>query len=446
MKNFSRFLALMLALCLALPFAALAEDVPGATAAPSAAAEIPAEAEATEAAAEDPVFFTLDGREYRKSEVDQTLYNLYSNGYVDSMTDYATGIQYMIEDAVLIAKIAELGYDQFTEEEEAAFRAEAQSDWDDAIDSYVEYFLTEDTEEARAEARRAGEAYYTAYGFSVDTLVESLKLSAGFELLQAQMLKDVPEATEEEIKAVFEEYAAQDQETYANDFFTYEMYQKYGYESWYKPEGFRGIIHILLEVDQELLDAYENAQAMYEETLSGEEAKEGEEAAEPVTREDVDAALQAVLDSRKDAIDDIYARLEKGESFQTLIAEYNTDLGMTGDNLENGYEVHPESTMTWIPEFVEGAFSEKMQKPGDVSDPVVANYGIHILYYLRDIPGGFVEMTDEIRAQIADYLNNQQKSSAYYEQLYTWVDDHEVVYNTEAITAAGGAVPQTDAE
>ena len=119
---------------------------------------------------------------------------------------------------------------------------------------------------------------------------------------------------------------------------------------------------------------------------------------------------------------------------------------MTGDNLENGYEVHAESTMTWIPEFVAGAFSEKMQKPGDVSDPVVANYGIHILYYLRDIPGGYVEITDAIRTEISDYLNNQKQSAIYYEQLNAWVAEHEVAYNAEAILAAGGTVPTTEAE
>ena len=36
-----------------------------------------------------------------------------------------------------------------------------------------------------------------------------------------------------------------------------------------------------------------------------------------MTQEDVDAALQAVLDSQKAAIDDIYARLEKGEAALT---------------------------------------------------------------------------------------------------------------------------------
>ena len=213
MKKLSRMLALVLALCLALPVFALAEDAPAAT-------DVPAATEAP--VVEDPVLFTLDGKEYLKSEVDNILYSLYSNGYVESMTDYATAMQYMIEDEVIIAKIKELGLDQFTEDEEAAFLTEAQAEWDTAIESYVSYFLSEDTEEARAQARQDGEAYYTSMGYSVDMLVENLKMNAGFDLLQAQMFKDLAPVTEEEIKAVFEEYAAQDKASFENDFYTYE--------------------------------------------------------------------------------------------------------------------------------------------------------------------------------------------------------------------------------
>ena len=294
MKKLSRMLALVLALCLALPVFALAEDAPAAT-------DVPAATEAP--VVEDPVLFTLDGKEYLKSEVDNILYSLYSNGYVESMTDYATAMQYMIEDEVIIAKIKELGLDQFTEDEEAAFLTEAQAEWDTAIESYVSYFLSEDTEEARAQARQDGEAYYTSMGYSVDMLVENLKMNAGFDLLQAQMFKDLAPVTEEEIKAVFEEYAAQDKASFENDFYTYEAYQQYyGYESWYKPEGFRGIIHILLEVDEELLNAYTTAQALYEETLSAEEPAEGD-----FQSHTTGAAMNAMRDSINEM------RQERGE-------------------------------------------------------------------------------------------------------------------------------------
>ena len=106
--------------------------------------------------------------------------------------------------------------------------------------------------------------------------------------------------------------------------------------------------------------------------------------------------------------------------------------------LKEGYAVHQDSIM-WDPVFTAAAFSEKMQKPGDVSDPVVGSYGIHILYYLRDIPGGIVEMTDEIYAEIESYIVSEKTNMAYSEALIAWRAETEIVYNEEAIAAAVNA-------
>ena len=203
----------------------------------------------------------------------------------------------------------------------------------------------------------------------------------------------------------------------------YEMYQQYGQESWYKPEGFRGITHILLEVDEALLTAYTEKKAMLEE--------EGAE----VTQADVDAAFDAVIASRQADIDAIYSRLENGEAFETLIAEFGTDPGMqNAEYLKNGYEVHQDSLM-YDMAFTNGAFSEKMQKVGDVSDPVVGSYGIHILYYLRDVEGGNVEMTEEIRAEIEGYLTSAKQSDALNTVMDEWIAACEVVRNEEVISS-----------
>ena len=33
-----------------------------------------------------------------------------------------------------------------------------------------------------------------------------------------------------------------------------------------------------------------------------------------------------------------------------------------------------------------------MEKIGDISEPVVGSYGVHILQYVRDVPSGAVEL------------------------------------------------------
>lgn len=378
----------------------------------------------TAVAEEAPVALTVNGEAVLKADVQQYAQYQFQNGYTEAV-DYEAAISDLIVNAVANAKIREFGLDQFTEEERSAFMLDAQAQWEEAVESYLSYYLTEDTEEARAQCREDGDAYLKAMGYSVEMLCENLLVSESFTKLQEYMLegKDVA-ASEEEIASTFALYAEQDKAQFEGNVSMYEMYQQYyGYDSWYQPEGYRGVIHILLEVEEEVLNAYMEKKAMLEE--------EGTE----VTQEDVDAAFQAVLASRQADIDAIYSRLEQGESFETLIAEFGTDPGMTDpDYLRDGYDVHQDS-MVYDAAFVAGAFNEKMQKVGDVSDPVVGSFGIHIVKYQRDIPGGPVEMTDEIRDMIEDYLVNTKENTILEETMDAWVAQAEVVRYEDVIAS-----------
>ena len=66
--------------------------------------------------------------------------------------------------------------------------------------------------------------------------------------------------------------------------------------------------------------------------------------------------------------------------------------------LKDGYMAHPDSYMDEA--FLEAVFSDKMQKPGDVSDPSLGMYGIYITYYVREVPSGAVDLTDELYSSI----------------------------------------------
>jgi parvulin-like peptidyl-prolyl isomerase len=407
-RNLNRFAAFFLALILTLSLCA-------------------AWAEETD---ENPVLVTVDGQEITLSAVKDSLYQLIDAGYASDESDLSLAMEYLIQDIVLKGKISELGLDQFTEDEEEALRAEAHAEWESAIDSYVSYFLTEDTDEARAQAREDGAAYFTAYGYSEEGLLDSLRLSASYDKLEQNVLegKDVT-ISEAEIRGEFEATAAQHQAMIESNIQLYELYQAYyGMDFWYMPEGYRGIIHILMKVDDGLLTAYTDAQAAFEESVT-DEAPEGDAELKAAA----EAAKEAVLASKQAEIDDIYARLAQGESFEALIAQYGEDPGMTDvSTLAQGYQVHKDSVI-WDPVFTAGAFSEKMQQPGDTSDPVIGSYGIHILHYLRDIPGGIVELTDEISAEIEQYLENQSMNSIYAEALEGWKSEHEIVYDNDAI-------------
>ena len=416
MKKLSRVLALVMALMLALPSLALASAEPMAQAA-------------------DPVLFTFDGEEVTLSQVDHAMNNMINNGYLADATDYETVLQYMVQDRVFEAKIAELGFDQFTPEEEEALRADAQHEWEEALNDYVAYFLSEDTPEARAALYDQAVEYYTSRGVDLDLVYDSLKHNVPYERLEDYALegKDVT-VTEEEIRSTFEQYAEEDRTVFLDNAPMYEYYLYYqNYKSWYRPEGYRGIIHILLKVDDELLSAYQDAQAAYEEA-QGEETPDQAKIDE--AKAALDAAWDAVMASKQDVIDQINARLEQGESFAALIAEYGEDPGMKQEeNLTAGYQVHQDS-IVWDPAFTAAAFSEKMQQPGDVSDPTIGQNGIHILCYLRDVPGGYVEIDEAIHDEIEAYLTNPKISAALNEAEAAWTSEHTIVRNEEAIADA----------
>ncbi len=426
MKQINRMLALLVAL-LMLSVCAFAEE-------PS-----------LELTSTNPVLATVGDREITLEETDEIAYLLYYYGYVDNYPNYTAAIDYLTETYLIEQHIIDNGYDQFTEEEMTAFQNDAAAQWEALLDDYVNNYLTEDTEEARATLREQAAAYYTSYGYSEAAFLEEFMASEAYTRMEADM-GAAYEPTEEEIDSVFQEYGVQYQQAYENDIASYEYnVNYYGYESWYTPEGYRSVLHILLEVEQELLDAREAAQAELDEAASAETV---DEAAVAAAKAALEAAEQAILDSKKSETDDIYARLEKGEDFLTLINEYNTDPGMMdAATLESGYEVH-KSSIIYDQDFVAGSFQEQMTAPGTYSTPVVSSFGIHVIYYKSDVPGGLI-LTDDIRAEIVEYLVSMKMQEGYnaivakYSAELAIVIDEEMIANVTAEIEA--AIAQQEA-
>lgn len=438
MNKGRRFLALIAALMLLITSIAFAEDT-------------------SEEAAKDPVLFTLDGMDYTASQVQDMMATLYEYGYVASETDYYSTIQYIFYTVAEQKKIAEMGFDQFTDAENEAFLADAQVELDALVDEWVAYYQSgSETEEELENLRLSVVDYFASMGYDTAAVAEELKYDAAFQKLIAHLEETNDLAvTEDEVTEYFNEGVELDRQEYENDVAKYEMYTSYyGVESWYIPAGYRNVLQILLEVDEALLDDYQSKLEAYQASLNpddGEEAIEVEEEGEEkvtVTLEEVEAAREACLESRRETIDEIYTRLENGEQFADLIPEYNTDPGMMNEDMvKEGYMAHPDSYMDEA--FLDAAFSDKVQKPGDVSDPSLGIYGIYIVYYLRESASGPVELTDELYASIEGMLSTEKMSSLYNTLVDQWAQELEVTYNEEnmlsvadiALTDDGQMVP-----
>ena len=328
--------------------------------------------------------------------------------------------------------------------DEEALRQEALAEWDSIINSYMQgmYGITDESSEEDKTAARADTLSYIEanYGYTEESYIaevlENTPLNNAYNAIIDELKASRPDltATEEEILAAYNDTVNEEMEYIGNDAGMYEMYQNYyGYSFHYIPEGYRGVTHILLKVDQELLDNWTDLSARleesHEETESTGESEEPAETEEPVTEEMVEAARQAILDSQKETLDAISAKLESGVSFEDLIAEYGTDPGMQDENnLKNGYTIHPDSII-YDANFTKAAAA--LEKVGDVSDPVISSFGIHILYYLRDVPAGAIEITEEEKEQLRSEIESERISLAFSEYYDQWLASSDVVWTAE---------------
>ena len=439
-----RIVALLLALMMALAsVSALAEAVPAATDVPAAEA---AEEEATELPL-DTVLATVNGENVTWAQVQELMTDIVST-YAQQGVDFSTeenlaqaravAMDYAVNYALLRQEAAKLGLDQLTETEEADLVKANDATWEDAINAYIQNALNLSAEATDAEkeaARASAISYYESQGFNREATLKAARENLLYERVLAEMSKDVT-VTDEQVAAEFEAAVEADRQQYENNVGMYEfMTQYYGQPAYYQPSGYRGVTHILLKVDDALLQNYLDLSAKLEEqaerveTGTDAEATAAPEATEePVTQEQVDAAEAAVIASVQPTVDEIMAKFQAGTEFLSLVDEYGTDPGMQSDPYRTeGYPVHQDSII-WDPAFIKGAFS--VDHVGEVSKPVVGNYGVHLVYYLRDVPAGPVELTDEIKAELREQLVEAAENEAVGEAVEGLYNNAEIVYTS----------------
>lgn len=464
MKNLRKIVSLLLCVCMLLGMTALAEE-----AAPAAETVETAEAAAPVELAADDLLATVNGEQLTWGDVESiynTLLTQYSSYYDVTAPENvelfrAIAMDNAIVEMLLMQKAVEFGLAELTAEEIAALEATALADWEGGIQNYLDYiypeYATEATEEQLTAAREEAIAYYNANGYSPESLTDNYKRYSVMDKVQAMMLQDVT-VTDEEVEELYQSLVAADKELYENDIAAYVAYNNqvdmmayyammYGSASemdyaWYRPEGFRAVKHILLPVDETLMAAYTDLQARFEEQQSDaaaaaeettEEAAAETEPSEPVTAEQVNEAKAAVLASLADKIDEIMQKVNEGVDFDELIATYGVDAegnpsdpGMANEPTKTtGYEVSAASS-NYVPEFVEASMS--IAEVGGVSAPYLSDYGIHIVKYIGDVPGGPIEMTDAQREAKRASLLYTKQNEKYVSTMESWLAESAIEY------------------
>ena len=218
---------------------------------------------ATAAAAEkDPVLFTFNGKDVFQSELVQRTAAYAQGGMISSDTAYREAIEYMIENQLVAeAKAAELGLDQYTDEELEALRKEADEYYEQQLDALVTYYAEQNAAELSDEDKAEFREELKTVWEEIGTTKESAEETHIFNKTRDRLLETMEvENTEEEIQQVFEEQIEKDRIQFEDNVKMYEYFTYYqNYDVWYTPEGFRKVQQILLKVDEELTDAYEKS-------------------------------------------------------------------------------------------------------------------------------------------------------------------------------------------
>ena len=331
---------------------------------------------------------TVGDREVTVSQLE----NAYSNSasyasYYGFSLDTDEGIAEFVDyllDGLIASEMkvyqAKLAGITLTDEEQASAEETAQSNYDDTYQTFLD------------QAESAGATNVDVYAKSLftdalvqnHTTVRKLKTAmledAVNDILianhKAQLLEGV-EMTDEELEQAYEDELATQTELFTSDptqYFAYESYSAYGYYAppLYVPDGFFRVRQILVD--------------------------------------DEETALL------------IKEKLDAGEDFETLLAEYNTDPGMDSEAYADGYLVGAGAN--YVEAFLNAALA--LENDDDVSDPVQSDYGWHIIKRVSTESAHEIPYAD-VKDVLDGYLQTSHQEEYYANLIDSWVADDTLV-------------------
>ena len=412
------------------------------------------------AEADDPVCVRVGEFSYPASMVQASLDSLIkmSDVYSDEpMTpeERAQAAEDVVENFVGIglieAKLTEAGQHDFTAEEEELMRGAASARYEEIWQNVYQMMLDNDMDVTEDEVSKsvAGE------GYDVDVIYREYVVSERQRRAIDMFVGNIP-ITQDELEEYYEtQYVGPDRERYKDDIPRYEReILNTDSDSFYTPEGYRYVRQILLNYTDGVVEAIESEQAEVERAakIANEKmakvtqialtTKDWSDLDEPraeydAAMEDLARAKQVYLDARRDVtmpliqatLDEIRERRAAGIDFVTLITKYSADTSernVTGP----GYPLHALSE-GWPAEFIAAGMA--LEKPGDVSEPVLTEKGIHILCYAGDVPAGdhvLTESEEELLKQSTLYASQVQALTALMEQ---WKQDYDIETHPELL-------------
>ena len=412
------------------------------------------------AEAEDPVVVRVGDFSFTKSQLQSAIntdVELTAMISQETLTDAEKQaqrdetIERFIGVGLIQCKLQEAGQNHFTPEEEENLKVAArnmyeqlwQSLWQKAQQS-SEDFTEEQVTEYLKETGYSAEAIYEEYKAS-ERRYRAIDLYCSPVTLTQDMIHEYYE----------NQFLNPDKERYANDIDLYEreiLAQQN--ESFYTPAGYRAIQQILIEYPDEVnkgltsekLQFNTAAQAvadalqpLAEAAATAQEWDDISEACENYARaaKALEEIQKAIIEKRealtaplvRARVDEIRTAFNAGIDFTSLIKKYSADTNAQNTE-KGGYPVHPDSR-NWPAEFLQAASA--LEKPGDISEPILTDLGVHILYYASDIPEGAHELTGEERktlnASALEYYQTQELEAL----MADWRNEYDIETHHELL-------------
>ncbi|MEA5060281.1 MAG: peptidylprolyl isomerase [Candidatus Pelethousia sp.] len=353
-------------------------------------------------------------------------YNLYetyaSYGMIDTSSSdkikeaHATIFDQLINSTLPVAVAHQQGLTLTEEEKAAAMESVATT-----MDSYLEQYLDESIADETARTEAAIQAFNKAYksnGITYETVkaeVEQAHIDDALGKKIADQVKAaVPSSTDAEAKTWYDEQIKTEQEKYAEDATAYYYdNQYYTYSGAVKPlvapEGLFYVKHILIKTEEG------EAQADGDETL---------EVSDSMSFADPETTAKAILE-----------KVNAGEDFDALIAQYGEDTGMTAEPAKTqGYVIGEGFDGVYDKAFYDAAM--ELKETGDTSGLVKGSYGYHIIRRVGDVSADPIPYED-VKEEILTYLNNKNQADAYNAALEQWKSEITVETYEKRVSYVG---------
>ena len=404
----------------------------------------------------DPVVVQVGKLGFTRSQVREAL-DLAEKSYTQAgnlMTDAAEEemrqevLSYFIRQGVLENKLKELGLYTPTKEEMDELEEEAQEQWEQALTKARKELVTKYGVTAE-KAREYAPMYLDLSGITMEELRLELGALWKQNKITEYVTKDVPRVTEAEARDWYTQNLVKPGENaYRDNIEAFETEVVLdGAECYYIPAGYRYVQSIIFLAPEEEREAIQlkmlelgDAEAALE-TANNElygcqvleedptEALAAQEAAQTridALTEEIDAMKAALAEAFAEQIEDITKRLEAGEDFAALQAEYDQN----PEPMEDGYLVCAESVI-WEQAFKDGAMS--MEKPGDFAGPIYLAAGPQFLYYVQDAPQGALPLDEESLATVRLLAQKEADNKLLTGHIRQWMKEYEIETHEELL-------------